>query len=295
MIGQSSTIVNVDERAAGRSVKRRMLEQAGYAVIDASSGAETLHAMDEVQPALVLLNLRMPDLKRLDLCRRIKTEYEHVDTMILHISETEILGTEHDMGWDGYLVEPVGQGELLASVRSLLRLRERQRERRGLLEKLRRSEEQFRGLFEQAAVGMCVIGPEGGFLRVNDKLCSIVGRPVDDLMKCELRDLTHPDDRVEHERRVRKLLLGGISEVSLEQRLLRPDGGTVWVTVTLSIQWDAGGRIQSLIGVVEDIEARKQGEVELRNYALRQQLLSEAMDKLLRTDDPSTVIQDIFN
>ncbi|HEY7534253.1 MAG TPA: PAS domain S-box protein, partial [Nitrospiraceae bacterium] len=233
--------------------------------------------------------------KRLDLCRRIKTEYEHVDTMILHISETEILGTEHDMGWDGYLVEPVGQGELLASVRSLLRLRERQRERRGLLEKLRRSEEQFRGLFEQAAVGMCVIGPEGGFLRVNDKLCSIVGRPVDDLMKCELRDLTHPDDRVEHERRVRKLLLGGISEVSLEQRLLRPDGGTVWVTVTLSIQWDAGGRIQSLIGVVEDIEARKQGEVELRNYALRQQLLSEAMDKLLRTDDPSTVIQDIFN
>jgi hypothetical protein len=47
---------------------------------------------------------------------------------------------------------------------------------------------------------------------------------------------------------VGKLLLGGLTEVALDQRLVREDGGTMWVTVTLSIQWDAGGRIQSLIG-----------------------------------------------
>jgi len=90
------------------------------------------------------------------------------------------------------------------------------------------------------------------------------------------------------------LLLGGISEVSLEQRLVRPDGGTVWVTVTLSIQWDAGGRIQSLIGVIEDIDARKRAELDLRTHTARQQLLSKTMDQLLRVDDPADVMQDIY-
>jgi len=162
------------------------------------------------------------------------------------------------------LSTPIDEKELLAAVRSLLRLRERQQENEGLLARLRRSEELFRGLFEQAAVGMCVVGSDGRLLRVNDKLCSITGRAEHDLMKQELRDLTHPEDRAEHESQVGTLLLGGISEVSLEQRLMRPDGETIWVTVTLSIQWDAGGRIQSLIGVIEDIDARKRAELELR-------------------------------
>ena len=152
----------------------------------------------------------------------------------------------------------------------------------------------FRGLFEQAAVGMCVVGSDGRLLRVNDKLCSITGRAEHDLMKQELRDLTHPDDRAEHESQVGTLLLGGISEVSLEQRLMRPDGDTIWVTVTLSIQWDAGGRIQSLIGVIEDIDARKRAELELRTHTARQQLLSKTMDQLLRVDDPADVMQDIY-
>jgi len=75
---------------------------------------------------------------------------------------------------------------------------------------------------------------------------------------------------------------------------MRPDGETIWVTVTLSIQWDAGGRIQSLIGVIEDIDARKRAELELRTHTARQQLLSKTMDQLLRVDDPRDVMQDIF-
>jgi PAS domain S-box-containing protein len=93
---------------------------------------------------------------------------------------------------------------------------------------------------------------------------------------------------------VGKLLLGGLPEVSLDQRLLRPDGDAVWVTVTLSIQWDAGGRIQSLIGVVEDIDARKRAEFDLHNHVLWQQLLSETMDKLLRVEDPAEIMPDLF-
>lgn len=298
MTGEAPTILNVDDQEAGRYAKRRILERAGYVVVDATCGSDALRVLDDVRPALVLLDVRMPDMNGIDVCRRIKSMPEHADTMVLHVSASKVSAAERakglEVGSDGYLIEPVEQEELLASVRALLRLRERQRENQGLLKRLRRSEEQFRGLFEQAAVGMCVVGPDGRLLRVNEKLCAITGRSAEELLKYELRDLSHPDDRAEHESQVGKLLLGGLSEVSLDQRLLRPDGDTIWVTVTLSIQWDAGGRIQSLIGVVEDVDARKQAELELRNHALWQQLLSDAMDKLLRVDDPAAVLPEIF-
>ena len=298
MNAEMATILNIDDQEPGRYARRRMLERAGYRVIDANCGADAWRVLETMRPQLVLMDVNLPDISGFDLCRRIKSRPELADIMVLHVSASRVSGTDRavglEVGSDGYLVEPVDEKELHAAVRSLLRLRERQQENEGLLARLRRSEELFRGLFEQAAVGMCVVGSDGRLLRVNDKLCSITGRTEHDLMKQELRDLTHPDDRAEHESQVGTLLLGGISEVSLEQRLMRPDGDTIWVTVTLSIQWDAGGRIQSLIGVIEDIDARKRAELELRTHTARQQLLSKTMDQLLRVDDPADVMQDIF-
>ena len=298
MTAEMATILNVDDQEPGRYARRRMLERAGYRVIDATCGADAWRVLEDARPQLVLMDVNLPDISGFDLCRRIKNRPELTDIMVLHVSASRVTGTDRavglEVGSDGYLIEPIDEKELLAAVRSLLRLRERQQENEGLLARLRRSEELFRGLFEQAAVGMCVVGSDGRLLRVNDKLCSITGRAEHDLMKQELRDLTHPDDRAEHESQVGTLLLGGISEVSLEQRLMRSDGDTIWVTVTLSIQWDAGGRIQSLIGVIEDIDARKRAELELRTHTARQQLLSKTMDQLLRVDDPADVIQDIF-
>ncbi|HMU56158.1 MAG TPA: PAS domain S-box protein, partial [Nitrospira sp.] len=293
-----ATIINVNERNGQRYERRNMLERAGYRVLDANCGADALRLLQDVHPELVLLDIDLPDISGFDLCRQIKNRPELTDTMVLHVSAAEVSGSDRalglEMGSDGYLVEPVEEQELLAGVRSLLRLRARQRENEGLLARLRRSEEQFRGLFEQAAVGMCVLGPDGRFLRVNNRLGVIAGRTEQELMERELRDLTHPADREEHDSQVGMLLLGGLTEVSLDQRLLRPDGRTIWTTLTLSIQWDAGGRIQSLIGVVEDIDARKRAELELRIHAVRQQLLSEAMDRLLRVDDPAQVMHEIF-
>ncbi|HEU4683236.1 MAG TPA: response regulator [Nitrospira sp.] len=296
-MSEHATIVNVDDTEPTRYARRRLLEKAGYRVIDAGCGADALRLLEDIQPEMVLLDVNLPDMSGFEVCRRIKNRSESADTMVLHVSAARVTGPDRalslDVGSDGYLIEPIDETELLAAIRSLLRLRDRQRENERLLSRLRRNEEQFRGLFEQAAVGMCVVGPDGRLLRVNEKLCSITGRSEDDLMKHELRDLTHPDDRPEHESQVGKLLLGGLTEVSLDQRLVREDGDTIWVTVTLSIQWDAGGRIQSLIGVVEDIDARKHAELELRNHALRQQLLSNTMDKLLRVDDPAVVMPEI--
>jgi PAS domain S-box-containing protein len=287
MTDEKPIIMNIDDNEVRRYTKRRVMEEAGYTVLDAADGFEALRILDDVRPALVLLDVRTLDRSGLDVCRRIKSNPELVDTMVLHVTTSKMTSAERivelEAGSDGYLVEPVDQDELLASIRSLLRLRDRQLENQGLLKRLRRNEEQFRGLFEQAAIGMCVVGSDGRFLRVNEKLCSIAGRTADDLMTQELRDLSYPEDRAEHEAQVGKLLLGGVSEVSLDQRLLRPDGSVIWVTVTLSIQWDIGGRILSLIGVVEDIDARKRQRKEWTDELERR--IAERTKELVRTHD----------
>lgn len=240
-----ATIVHVNERKGQRYERRTMLERAGYRVLDADCGADALRLLQDVRPELVLLDIDLPDISGFDLCRQIKNRPELSDTMVLHVSAAEVSGSDRalglEMGSDGYLVEPIQEQELLAGVRSLLRLRARQRENERLLARLCRSEEQFRGLFEQAAVGMCVLGPDGRFLRVNNRLRVISGRTERDLMERALRDLTHPEDREQHDAQVSNLLLGGLAEVSLDQRLLQPDGRTIWTTLTLSIQWDVGG------------------------------------------------------
>ena len=68
-------------------------------------------------------------------------------------------------------------------------------ERRRVEEELRRSEEEFRSLFDLSAIGMAQVSPEGRYLRVNRKLCQMLGYSEQELLQLTLHDVTHPDDR----------------------------------------------------------------------------------------------------
>ncbi len=262
------TILNVDDDQAGLYAKRRVLERAGYTVVDASTGAEALRLVHELRPPLALVDIRLPDLSGLEVCRRIKSQPELAGTMVLQMSAFCVSPADRAEGLfsgaDGYLSEPVEAEELLASINALLRLHEREGENRRLLFSLEQSERRFRGMFEQAAVGMCLLGPDGKVNEANDKLCVIAARSPEDLRSVPFRDILHAGDQVEHEAQVGRLILGECTDVSSEHRLMRPDGSLLWVRVTLSVERDESGRIQSLIGIVEDIDAHKRAEQLIR-------------------------------
>ncbi len=129
-----------------------------------------------------------------------------------------------------------------------------------LEEALRESEEQLRATFDQAAVGMCHVDLKGRWIRVNDKLCEIVGHSRDELVQSTFQDITHPDDIESHLVRHRRLLAGDIPTFSLEKRYVRKDGSLVWANVTMSLARDPRGRALYLIGVVEDISERKRAQ-----------------------------------
>jgi PAS domain S-box-containing protein len=128
------------------------------------------------------------------------------------------------------------------------------------LEGLRESEERFRRTFELAGSGLAHIAMDRRFMRVNRRLCEILGYPEHELLKLRGKDISHPDDAdVINERRPR-LYAGEIDEVRLEKRYLRKDGSTVWVNFTMVVERDTDGNPSYEIAVYDDITARKAAE-----------------------------------
>src|SRR5687768_12545283 len=188
------TIVNVDDDDARRYAKSRILRRAGYQVLEASTGAGGLALVAEVKPQLLLLDVNLPDMSGLEVCRTIKANASISDILVLQISASRITGEDPVFGLEGgadaYLTEPVQANELVATARTLLRLYSREQENRELLAALRYSETQFRASFELAGVGKTQIDPTTGkFIGVNRCYCELVGYTESELLDMRPSDL----------------------------------------------------------------------------------------------------------
>ncbi len=127
-------VVNVDDLEAQRYVKRRALEESGFEVVDATTGAEALRLIEQNAPPVVLLDVQLPDISGYDVCAFIKKKWPEV--MVLMTSATFTTSLHRtaglDSGADGYLVQPAEQLELAAAINSLLRIRRAEDELRSL-------------------------------------------------------------------------------------------------------------------------------------------------------------------
>jgi PAS domain S-box-containing protein len=125
---------------------------------------------------------------------------------------------------------------------------------------------QFRTTFEQAAIGCCHVALDGRWLRMNQKLCTIVGYTHEELRQKTFQDITHPEDLAEDLAYVEQLLAGDIPHYSLEKRYIRGDGSIVWTRITVSLRRRAAlpgnclGEPIYFIVMIEDISDRKQLE-----------------------------------
>ncbi|WP_051278860.1 PAS domain S-box protein [Chitinilyticum aquatile] len=126
------------------------------------------------------------------------------------------------------------------------------------------SENRFEATFEQAAVGIAHVGPDGHWLRVNNKLCEIVGYSRQQLLEKTFQDITHPDDLEADLALMRELLAGKRDSYSTEKRYLRDDGSIVWINLTVSLVRRKNGDPDYFISVIEDIQSRRSNEVVLQ-------------------------------
>ncbi|WP_229466187.1 hybrid sensor histidine kinase/response regulator [Pseudoduganella plicata] len=131
-----SLILNVDDTDAARYAKTRILQRAGFNVIEAGSGTEALEKALAEGPDLVLLDTKLPDINGFEVCRRLKQDPHTAMVLVLQTSASYLASPDKvralDSGADNYLFEPIEPDELVANVRALLRLGRVERELRDM-------------------------------------------------------------------------------------------------------------------------------------------------------------------
>ncbi|UCE65421.1 MAG: PAS domain S-box protein [Candidatus Zixiibacteriota bacterium] len=129
---------------------------------------------------------------------------------------------------------------------------------------LKESEERFRSTFEQAAVGIAHVAPDGGLIRINQRFCDIAGYTREELLQRTFQDITHPDDVKRDIGFLRRMVSGDLKTHSIEKRYCRKDGTVVWVNLTTTLLRDQNNKPKYFISVIEDISNRKKAEETLK-------------------------------
>jgi DNA-binding response OmpR family regulator len=118
-------VLNVDDDEAARYSKSRILQHAGFKVIEAATGYDALLKTEEQQPSVVMLDVKLPDISGLEVCTHIKQRWPNI--FVLQTSATYVTGADRTRGLEGgadaYLIQPIDPGELVAATRALIRLR----------------------------------------------------------------------------------------------------------------------------------------------------------------------------
>jgi signal transduction histidine kinase len=137
---QSPVILNVNDNEEPLYVVTVILRSAGYRVIEARTGQQALDMIEEHSPDLLVLDIRLPDLDGLEVCKRIRANPKTATIKVLHTSAT-LVSLDNKVeslsgGADAYLTQPFQSAELIATVKSLLRLRTAELELRTVAEQL---------------------------------------------------------------------------------------------------------------------------------------------------------------
>lgn len=119
-------ILVVNDNEAGRYATTRILARSGFQTVEARTGEEGLRLARSAAPQLIVLDINLPDVNGVEICKQLKTDPKTANIMVLQVSATNIALTDRVQslaaGADSFLVEPVEPEELEAVTRALLRL-----------------------------------------------------------------------------------------------------------------------------------------------------------------------------
>ena len=255
-------ILNVDDNDGARYAKTRILRSAGFDVVEATNGTDALAAVKHSAISLVLLDVKLPDINGIEVCRRIKSDPDSAMVLVLQTSAAltgradKIRGLEG--GADNYLAAPIEADELIANVNALLRMRRTQ-------SALRDSEERFRQLTDNIEDVFWMFSvPARSLEYVSPAYPAIWGRSVESLERepGSWMDAVHPDDRAYVDGLWRGVQAHPHYEA--EFRIVLKDGALRWVRDRLFPVRDGRAEVYRVARVTSDITRRKEMESLLR-------------------------------
>jgi PAS domain S-box-containing protein len=269
-------VLNVDDDAANRYVKTRSLMMGEMEVMEAANGASALAMIAERPPMLVLLDVHLPDVGGLEVCRRIKAEWP--DIVVIQISATAISAAEKviglESGADCYLTTPVEPIELIAVTRAMLRLRHAEAQ-------AQEASERYRMIVESAvdyAIFTC--GLDGRITSWNSGAQAIlgylpeaiIGEPCARIFMAEdvIADVPGAEMRAAHE---------GIS-VRAERWHRRRDGTRFWCSGRMVALRDRRGSVVGYLKILYDrsVEKEARDSLEALNAELEDRVAERTHD-----------------
>lgn len=260
------TVLVVDDNPATRYSTGRVIRAAGFRTAEAASGAEALEQIGQGVSAVVL-DVHLPDIDGFELCRMIRANPATSSLPVVHLSAQRIREEDRvtglNAGADGYLVHPVEPAVLIATLQALIRARTAEDE-------LRRSEQRFRAIYNEAQSGIALIDEDGRFADVNPALLRILGRRREEMVGQPAIAFVPPQARSAFERHA--------ATPSAERApwrgelpLLHAGGYAVPLEWSISSRVEPGVRIAIAIDVSErhELEHRRRDVLE-REQAARQ-------------------------
>jgi PAS domain S-box-containing protein len=249
----SPCILVVDDNPATLYATARVLQGAGFRVLEASTGAEAIAHTSKESVDLIVLDVNLPDIDGFEVCRRLRSIESTALTPVIHLSATFVNDSDKvhglERGADGYLTHPVEPPVLIATVNAFLRIRQAELERR-------QREREFKAIFENALNGIALIDKALIFIDVNPAMCRIFKLPRESVIGRSILEFAATHDHDEAAEIFKRLEVEGTWRGVFP--LQAADGRSVFLEWSLSRhsvpdRW---------LAVVSDITARIEAERE---------------------------------
>jgi PAS domain S-box-containing protein len=270
------TVLVVDDNPATRYSTARVIRAAGFRTAEAASGGEALELIAQGVSGVVL-DVHLPDIDGFELCRMIRAKPATASLPVVHLSAEYVRSEDRvtglNAGADGYMVHPVEPAVLVATMQALIRARTAEDE-------LRKSEQRFRAIYDQAQSGIALLDGQGRFEDVNPAMLRMLGRTREEMVGRPLSDFVPPEWKA-----FIGAQIGHPSDEHTPWRgefpLLAADGRPVRLEWNVSSHAQPGVRI----AIALDISERYELEQRRRDLLEREQAARRSAERHSRTKD----------
>ena len=257
-------ILIVDDEDMTRIMVRRVLEDAGYSVLEAPDGRQGVEICLRQRPDAVLMDVRMPAMNGYDACRAIRQEVATCRTPILMLTSLDdvvAVQIAFDAGATDFITKPINWALLAQRVRYALRIR--QIERRML-----ENEEQLARAQRIARLGYWRYEIDADWINLSVELCHLLGiDTVRGMTGSELRGHVLEDDLPLLNRFMAAFLRDRAEESETEIRVRIEGGRVLALFISANVMHDENGRAHVIFGVAQDVTDRRDAEARLSYFA----------------------------